>query len=64
MRTYCEDFWELTYFCWDIFQQQGQMAARGLLGRGEMEQTHALVQTLSQNQDPKFQVWSSGYFHC
>ncbi len=42
------------------------MAARGRLGRGEMgnlgamEQTHALVQTLSQNQDPKFQVWSSG----
>ncbi|CAM6008721.1 unnamed protein product [Sphagnum balticum] len=42
-------------------QQQGQMAARGRLGRGEMgnlgamEQTHALVQILSQNQDPKFQ---------
>ncbi len=44
------------------FQQQGQIAARARFSHGgmgnlnAMEPTHALVQTLSQNQDPKFQV--------
>jgi len=42
-------------------QQQGQIAARARFSHGgmgnlnAMEPTHALVQTLSQNQDPKFQ---------
>jgi hypothetical protein len=48
------------------FQQQGQIAARARFSHGgmgnlnAMEPTHALVQTLSQNQDPKFQVSLDG----